>query len=73
MFPLDAHGGAAGYAVIAADFLASAPTTLPLADAAALPLTGLAARQTAVELGQVAAGQTVLVNGTGGAVGSIVV
>ncbi|MET3923661.1 NADP-dependent oxidoreductase [Arthrobacter sp. UYEF20] len=73
MFPLDAHGGAAEYAVIAADLLAAAPTTLPLADAAALPLTGLAARQAAVELGQVAAGQTVLVNGAGGAVGSIVV
>ncbi|GAA5230410.1 NADP-dependent oxidoreductase [Arthrobacter cryoconiti] len=73
MFPLDVHGGAAEYAVIAANFLAAAPTTLPLVDAAALPLTGLAARQAAVELGQVAKGQTVLVNGAGGAVGSIVV
>lgn len=73
MFPLDVHGGAAEYAVIAAKFLAAAPTTLPLVDAAALPLTGLAARQAAVELGQVAEGQTVLVNGAGGAVGGIVV
>lgn len=73
MFPLDAHGGAAEYAVIAASHLAAAPTTLPLADAAALPLTGLAALQATVELGQVTTGQTVLVNGAGGAVGSIVV
>lgn len=73
MFPLDAHGGAAEYAVIDEGHLTAAPTTLPLADAAALPLTGLAARQAAVELGQVSAGQTVLVNGAGGAVGSIVV
>lgn len=73
MFPLDEHGGAAEYAVIAADLLAAAPSTIPLADAAALPLTGLAARQAAIELADVQAGQTVLVNGAGGAVGSIVV
>ncbi|KNC19114.1 NADPH:quinone reductase [Arthrobacter sp. RIT-PI-e] len=73
MFPLDVHGGAAEYAVIAADLVTAAPRTLPLADAAALPLTGLAARQAVVELARIAAGQTVLVNGAGGAVGSIVV
>lgn len=73
MFPLNKHGGAAEYAVIAAEFLAIAPRTLPLADAAALPLTGLAARQAAIELADIQAGQSVLVNGAGGAVGSIVV
>jgi len=73
MFPLDAHGGAAEYAVIAADFVAAAPSTISLADAAALPLTGLAARQALIELAQVTAGQTVLVNGAGGAVGSMVI
>lgn len=73
MFPLNEHGGAAEYAVIAADLLAAAPHTLPLTDAAALPLTGLAARQAAVELADIQAGQSVLVNGAGGAVGSIVV
>lgn len=73
MFPLDAHGGAAEYAVIAADLVAAAPRTVPLADAAALPLTALAARQAALELAGVEAGQSVLVNGAGGAVGSIVV
>lgn len=73
MSPLDAHGGAAEYVVVAADLLAAAPRSVSLPDAAALPLTGLAARQAAVELGDVAAGQSVLVNGAGGAVGSLVV
>ncbi|MDG4782402.1 NADP-dependent oxidoreductase [Micromonospora sp. WMMD961] len=73
MFPLDQHGGAAEYAVIAADLVTAAPRTIALTDAAALPLTGLAARQAAIELAGVRAGQRVLVNGAGGAVGSIVV
>lgn len=73
MFPLDEHGGAAEYAIIAAEFVAIAPRSLPLVDAAALPLTGLAARQAIIELADVRAAQTVLVIGAGGAVGSIVV
>lgn len=70
---MNEHRGAAEYAGIAAEFLAITPLTLPLGDAAALPLTGLAARQAAVELAYIQAGQSVLVNGAGGAVGSIVV
>jgi NADPH:quinone reductase-like Zn-dependent oxidoreductase len=73
MLPLDAHGGAAEYAVVAADLVTAAPRTVDLADAASLPLAGLAALQAAVELAEVRTGQTVLVNGAGGAVGSIVV
>lgn len=73
MFPLDQHGGAAEYALVAADLVTAAPRSIALTDAAALPLTGLAARQAAVELAGITAGQTVLVNGGGGAVGSIVV
>lgn len=73
MFPLDQHGGAAEYAVIAADLLAAAPSTVSLTDAAALPLAGLAARQAAIELADIQKGQNVLVNGAGGAVGSLVV
>lgn len=73
MFPLDVHGGAAEYAVLDAALVTAAPRSLALADAAALPLTGLAARQAAVELAGITAGQTVLVNGAGGAVGSLVV
>ncbi|KUL33046.1 NADP-dependent oxidoreductase [Actinoplanes awajinensis] len=73
MVPLDQHGGAAEYALVAADLVTAAPRSIPLADAAALPLTGLAARQAAVELAGIRAGQTVLVNGAGGAVGGLVV
>jgi NADPH:quinone reductase-like Zn-dependent oxidoreductase len=73
LFPLDQHGGAAEYAVVAADLVTAAPRSITLTDAASLPLIGLAARQAAVELAGIKAGQTVLVNGAGGAVGSIVV
>jgi NADPH:quinone reductase-like Zn-dependent oxidoreductase len=73
MFPLDQHGGAAEYAVVAAGLVTAAPRSITLTDAASLPLTGLAARQAAVELAGIKAGQTVLVNGAGGAVGSLVV
>lgn len=73
MLPLDSAGGAAEYALVPAESLAPAPTTIELVDAAALPLTGLAAWQTAFELAELKPGQTILVNGAGGAVGSLVV
>lgn len=73
MLPLDSAGGAAEYALAPAGSLAPAPRTVELSDAAALPLTGLAAWQTAFELAELKPGQSVLVNGAGGAVGSLVV
>ncbi|WP_113705593.1 NADP-dependent oxidoreductase [Nonomuraea lactucae] len=73
MLPLDSAGGAAEYVLAPAESLAPAPQTIELVDAAALPLTGLAAWQTAFELAELKPGQTVLVNGAGGAVGSLVV
>ncbi|MEV5570154.1 NADP-dependent oxidoreductase [Spirillospora sp. NPDC052269] len=73
MLPLDSAGGAAEYVLAPAESLARAPRTVELADAAALPLTGLAAWQTAFELAELKPGRTVLVNGAGGAVGSLVV
>lgn len=73
MLPLDSAGGAAEYALVSAKSLAPAPRTIELVDAAALPLTGLAAWQLAFELADLQPGQTVLVNGAGGAVGSLVV
>lgn len=73
LFPLDEHGGAAEYAVLKAHLATAAPRSIDLIDAASLPLTGLAARQATVELAAISSGQTVLVNGAGGAVGSIVV
>ncbi|MEV7300023.1 NADP-dependent oxidoreductase [Streptomyces clavifer] len=73
MLPLDSAGGAAEYVLAPAESLAPAPRTIELVDAAALPLTGLAAWQTAFELAELKPGQTVLINGAGGAVGSLVV
>ncbi|WP_234431355.1 NADP-dependent oxidoreductase [Streptomyces sp. NRRL F-5053] len=73
MLPLDSAGGAAEYVLVPAGSLAPAPRTIDLVDAAALPLTGLAAWQTLFELAELKPGQTVLVNGAGGAVGGLVV
>jgi NADPH:quinone reductase-like Zn-dependent oxidoreductase len=73
MLPLDSAGGAGEYVLAPAASLAPAPRTVDLADAAALPLTGLAAWQTVFELAEVKPGQSVLVNGAGGAVGGLVV
>lgn len=73
MLPLESAGGAAEYVLGSAASLTSAPRTIDLVDAAALPLTGLAAWQTVFELAELKPGQTVLVNGAAGAVGSLVV
>lgn len=73
MLPLDSAGGAAEFALVPAQSLTPAPVTTELVDAAALPLTGLAAWQLAFELAELKPGQTVLVNGAAGAVGSLVV
>ncbi|MEU1378051.1 NADP-dependent oxidoreductase [Streptomyces triculaminicus] len=73
MLPLDSAGAAAEYVLAPAESLVPAPLSIALTDAAALPLTGLAAWQTAFELAELKSGQSVLVNGAGGAVGSLVV
>ena len=49
--------------------LAAAPRTVELADAAALPSSGLTAWQALFEHADLKAGQSILVNGAGGAVG----
>lgn len=73
MLPLDAAGATAEYVLAPAEALASAPSTIDLTDAAALPLSGLAAWQSLFELAELKPGQTVLINGAGGAVGSLAV
>ncbi|MEE6177245.1 NADP-dependent oxidoreductase [Mycobacterium sp. 050134] len=67
--PLDADGAAAEFAVVPAESLAAAPTSVPLADAAALPEPALTAWQALFEIAGLAAGQSVLINGASGAVG----
>jgi NADPH:quinone reductase-like Zn-dependent oxidoreductase len=73
MLPLDADGAAAEYALAPAEALAAAPRSVALADAAALPTVGLTAWQSLFEIAGLTAGQTVLINGAGGAVGGYAV
>jgi len=56
-----------------AGILASAPASVALADAAALPVVGLTAWQALFDHAKLTAGQRVLVNGAGGAVGGYAV
>jgi NADPH:quinone reductase-like Zn-dependent oxidoreductase len=58
---------------VAAGTLAAAPRSADLADAAALPSVGLTARQSLFEHAGLKEGQSVLVNGAGGAVGGYAV
>lgn len=71
--PIVDGGAAAEYVLAPAEVLAAAPESVPLADAAALPVVGLTAWQGLFELGQVRPGQRVLVHGAGGAVGGYAV
>jgi NADPH:quinone reductase-like Zn-dependent oxidoreductase len=71
--PITAPGAAAEYAIAPAGTLASAPRAVDLADAAALPSAGLTAWQSLFEHAGLKAGQSVLVNGAGGAVGGYAV
>ena len=71
--PMTAPGAAAEYVAAPAESLAAAPRTGELADAAALPSAGLTAWQSLFEHAGLAAGQRILVNGAGGAVGGYAV
>jgi NADPH:quinone reductase-like Zn-dependent oxidoreductase len=71
--PFTTDGAAAEFVVAPVDALTPAPTTVPLADAAALPLVGLTAWQALFDHGGLAAGRRVLINGAGGAVGGYAV
>ena len=71
--PMAANGAAAEYVVAPANILAHAPESIPLADAAALPEVGLTAWQSLFEHADLRAGQRLLVNGAGGAVGGYAV
>src|SRR5215813_11621310 len=68
--PPDAHsfqvGRLAQYVVAPADWFIAAPRSLDAAAASTLPVAGLTAWMALVELGKLRAGQTVVVQGTGG-------
>ena len=71
--PMTAPGAAGEYVAVPAGLLAAAPRTVELADAAALPSSGLTAWQALFEHAGLKAGQSILVNGAGGAVGGYAV
>jgi NADPH:quinone reductase-like Zn-dependent oxidoreductase len=71
--PMNEDGAAAEYVLAPAGILTAAPTSVPLPDAAALPAVGLTAWQALFDHAQLTAGQRVLVNGAGGAVGGYAV
>jgi NADPH:quinone reductase-like Zn-dependent oxidoreductase len=64
-----APGGAAEYVAAPAEALAAAPRAVELADAAALPSAALTAWQSLFEHAGLREGQSILINGAGGAVG----
>src|SRR6202167_4167501 len=70
---VQAAGGARKAPAAPAEPLAAAPRTVELADAAALPSVGLTAWQALFEHAGLRAGQSILVNGAGGAVGGYAV
>lgn len=71
--PLNADGASAEYVLAPAGDLAPLPRGVDPVDAAALPGVGLTAWQALFEHGGLTAGQRVLVNGGGGAVGAYAV
>ena len=71
--PMVADGAAAEFVNAPAEVLAPAPTSIPLGDAAALPMVALTAWQALFDDAGLAAGQRVLINGAGGAVGGYAV
>ena len=69
---VDGGGGQAEYTIAAQDELVTAPTSIPLADAAVIPVAGLTAAQV-MAVGGVGEGDRVLINGAGGGVGGFAV
>ena len=69
LLPMNADGAAAEFVVAPAEALTAAPRSVPLADAAALPAVGLTAWQALFDVAKLQAGQSILINGAGGAVG----
>jgi len=71
--PMTSDGASAEFVVVDRELLAPAPTSVPLADAAALPSGALTAWQGLFEQAGLQSGQRILINGAGGAVGGFAV
>ena len=66
-------GGYAEFAVTGEPAIARKPAALSFEEAASMPIAGLTALQSLRDLGQLSAGQSVLVNGASGGVGTFAV
>lgn len=73
LLPMDADGAAADYVRAPAEVLTAAPRSVELADSAVLPTVGLTAWQALFDIAGLKSGQTILINGAGGAVGGYAV
>lgn len=71
--PFVVDGASADYVLAAAEALTAAPTSIPLADAAALPVVGLTAWQALFEHAELRQSQRILISGASGAVGGYAV
>ena len=71
--PMTAPGAAAEFVIAPANVLAAAPSSIPLADAAAIPSVALTAWQALFDEASLAEGQSVLIVGAGGAVGGFAI
>ena len=69
--PLVHFGTFAEYIVIPESYLALSPRTIPSEEAAGIPLVGLTAYQSLYDAGNLQQGQTVLILGASGGVGSL--
>ena len=73
MLALDRGGGYAGYAIVREAEGARRPRGVSFDEAAGVPLTGLTAWQALIETAKLARGQTVLIHGGSGGVGSMAI
>lgn len=71
--PMTGDGASSEYVVAPRDVLSPAPASIPLADAAAIPVVGLTAWQALFDHAGLTAGQRIAVNGAAGAVGGFAV
>ncbi len=67
------HGAYAQYAVVPADFIAPKPRTLTFEQAAGIPVAGITAWRSLIDVAHLQRGQRVLIDGGAGGVGSAAV
>jgi|GEM_PF-466727 len=66
-------GGSGEYVATKAKYVAPAPTSMPLSEAGVIPLAALTAWEAVFTHGKLEKGQTVIVNGASGGVGSYII